>query len=68
MSGLDRVAIALRWAKNAGAGYEAARTLVRDARKHKDDAVFVRAMVRMARIINHSSVSVARAAREWVQP
>lgn len=68
MSGLDRIDIALRWMRNAGAGYEAARGMIRDARKHRNDAVFVSAMVRMARTINHSSVSAARAAREWVQP
>lgn len=63
----DRVAIALCLMKNAGARYQAARAMVRDARKHRDDARFVWAMVRLARNANHMGVAAARAAREWVQ-
>ena len=68
MSGLDRVGVALRLMKNAGARFQSARQIVRDARKHPQDVHFVRAMVRTARNINHRAVASARAAREWVQP
>ena len=67
MTAPDRVAIALRWMKSAGAGYQCARNIIRDARRHKDDARFVSTMVRMARETNHQAVASARAAREWVQ-
>lgn len=68
MSGLDRIDIALRWMRNAGARYQSARGMIRDARKHRDDPQFVATMVRIARETNHLAVQFARAARGWAQP
>ena len=63
-----RVKIALRLMKDAGACFEAARGIVEDARRHRDDVEFVRQMVRMAQAANRIGVETARAARKWVQP
>ena len=62
------VEVALRLMRGAGARFELARAMVRDARKHRAAGLCVSAMVKIAREINHRAVATARAAREWLQP
>lgn len=62
---MNNVDVVLRRMKIAGAAFESARNIMKQARRFPDDKAFVRAMVRIARDQNHLAVLAARTAREW---